>query len=100
MFEAEVQAGIALLDKKAPLYWRTRLDQETFDITSATNCILGQVYKRAGELQGITGYSYGVDQLGCMYPQDFGFMLARDRDYEEWATLQDAWIAALWPESE
>ena len=67
--------GIALLDSKVP-DWRSRIDWETLDLYSFSDCILGQVFD---------GYVLGKYELGIEYESGskYGFDGPRGQETDE-----------------
>jgi hypothetical protein len=55
-----IRAGMALLDSRNP-GWKFKLNLETLDFKSSTDCILGQVYG---------AYTNGVGKLGLDWNDD------------------------------
>jgi len=95
-FDIKVQAGIALLDTYGPTDWRERINLDTLDLHSLTDCVLGQVY---GD------YADGMDSLfpgesGWLWNEtneEHGFEAPMDRitGNRQYASLTAAWKAHL-----
>ena len=68
-----VQNGINLLDEKEPS-WRSKINKDTLDVASYTECPLGQVYRECGakdpSYRSLYGqkadFVYGLDKLGLL----------------------------------
>jgi hypothetical protein len=64
MYDARVAAGAALLDERGPDDWRDKIDLDTLDVFSFTDCVLGQLYGR---------YNSGKDALDIWEGMSYGF---------------------------
>lgn len=99
--EAEVRAGIALLDEKKT-GWREKFDPATLDMSSPFLCVLGQVdgyYPRGFE--DLFGEFPAPHNVGIAYSH--GFVVSPDAfdDHEKFqrssSELTDTWIDLVRP---
>lgn len=84
--QARVAKGAALLDTQRP-GWAQKINPETFQISSCTNCVLGQLYGGFGE--GCTRTFPGASSWEA---QSHGFVDFFANSYGE---LQEAWLEAI-----
>ena len=71
MFEEEVTAGIALLDKQGPEGWRNKIDVETLDLAYIDKCILGQVYGNYFDGLKVLDVDFDEDNFDSVAPYAF-----------------------------
>lgn len=79
-----VARGVALLDRKAP-GWVDRIDLDTLELSSAFDCVLGQLYRGFGA--GM--YALNLDRESAMA---HGFLTSNMDFYDE---LQAEWIRVI-----
>lgn len=94
-----VQAGAALLDEKGPSNWRERINPDTLDTDSLTQCVLGQVFGTYMEgmnaLFGKNSWTFGKIN------EEYGFERIYDDpegDLDHWqehADLTSTWLRLL-----
>lgn len=89
-----VSAGAEMLDALEP-GWRDRINVETFDIYSTTECVMGQLSNGDGYNAGVAYYGLDGDTA-----REYGFDLTyaeyrSEREPEYWQALQDAWMAEI-----
>lgn len=90
--EARVARGARLLDEKRP-GWRTEIDRDHLDMTSDTDCVLGQLYERYA--YGLSALNFGI---GLLQAQRYGFIERRrdgSQDIDGAHALQVLWLAEL-----
>lgn len=82
--------GVELLDEKVPA-WRDHIRPQHLRITSASLCVLGQLYGDFGR---------GRDALGLRLTDtaDYGFM-THNTHSDHCAALQEVWLSILDPEA-
>lgn len=98
-----VRRGIALLDSEVE-GWRDRIDLDTFDIESAWNCVLGQVFGDGTYAGYSTPFHKGATILFSEYPEivegdadiydlasDYGFETPRWSDRFDYDDLEYVW---------
>lgn len=89
-----VAAGIALLDAHEAPNWRQHIDRASFDVESSSQCPLGQIHGsfRVGRIV------VDLDEDDCA---KYGFFVPWElKDSRQaWILLNEAWVAALWPEA-
>ena len=87
-----VRAGVALLDRQRPLWWR-RIDRERLQMGSCLRCVLGQLWG---------SYPFALKALGLDHEQAwrYGFNVPSGRDGAELNTLGqiNRELARLWLE--
>lgn len=87
-----VVAGMLWLDMVAP-GWQPTIDWGHFDITTAEDCVLGQVFdQRASQDPWVGGFVWAAAhfRLGATELVDLGFMY--DSEVSE-VRLENAWLA-------
>lgn len=89
-----VQAGMDFLDERHP-EWRGAINRDVLDLSSQTDCILGQLYGH---------YMDALLPLGLVDDKArqvaLGFELNAWRSDEDYGSLTDAWYYLLTAEGE
>ncbi len=92
MFDGEIDAGVALLDKEIGPEWVFRVNLLAFDIRSPCRCVIGQV---------MGDYDAGINQLALEDEEDviagerLGFTLNSWSFSEGWDLLDEEWVERL-----
>lgn len=90
MFDDKVANGVRLLNSDVT-NWRSEINKHTFDIKSAKNCILGQLFGSFS--QGLIDLEISNDTaVECGFDL---FDLGRHRLKDSYDALQEAWLAVL-----
>jgi hypothetical protein len=93
---ARVQRGAEKLDEGIGGDWHDSIDLLDFDITSLSDCILGQLYR--DEVRE-PWQAFGRGMVALFGEDDDNFETARfygfDGDTSEYVDLQDAWNALI-----
>ena len=94
---AKVQNGIKRLDAVGPADWRDRINLDTLDVHSLSDCVLGQVFGDYGE--GMDALFPGHRWLSDGINEEHGFEAPTDRltGNRQYASVTAAWKIALTP---
>lgn len=92
-----VQAGADLLDEKGPSDWRERINPNTLDTDSMTQCVLGQIF--GTYLDGMIALFGNEDNWIGSINEEHGFERNFDPECldhaQEHYDLTSAWISLL-----
>lgn len=83
-----VQKGIDFLDEYGPEDWRNGIDLGTLNLSSPTDCVLGQLYGVYSLVESDDGTLFDMDPFPY---EDLGFEV----EGEPYAVLTQAWHEAL-----
>jgi hypothetical protein len=103
-YEARVQRGIDLLDRRASSGWAMMISTERLDVSSGADCVLGQVFGSYTVGCKMLGFSGTTCAEHCARSAEHGFALSHEdatslgtttmvtRAYNELTTV---WVTAI-----
>lgn len=91
MFEEEIARGAEWLDEVKP-GWELKIDLGNFSITSACNCVLGQLFGDYDD--GVEYHTRLAPRYKAQWPGSCGFVVSdyRSERYQAWKQLNDEWV--------
>jgi hypothetical protein len=111
--DERVENGARWLDENFP-GWEGRINIETLELQSTSDCICGQVFEEVASEMGVDGYDFAIDNLfteanswitalvpndtwrrGWRVSETLGFCTYDGESEYAWAELQDSWVTLL-----